>query len=117
MAVLSVLSNGQTIYPDVDTYVDDPLIVGEAQRHINGNLRRSVTATKRRISYGYDGLSEALLTTWETAHPTNASFSWRGVDNVTRTVVCLDGVTRQLASNDPGTNAVTWVVSVELEEV
>lgn len=120
MATLSIVSNGTALDPKLPIDRRD-VPIKSGRRMVNGQLREAHRATKKRLAYGREGLTEAERATWAAAHPWGTSYSHTDELGVTRTVVTMafdDPLTESNPTVDGGTAGATYYdVSVEVEEV
>lgn len=115
MGRANIVSNGFTLLPVSPSIRHDRELVIEEERMASGMLRRVFRGVKEIISYEHDDLSEAELTTWLNAHPTNTSYTHIDELNVTRTVVTES--IEYAVDRNVSTTERRYVISVTVKEV
>lgn len=115
MGRANIVSNGFTLLPVTPSIRHERELVIEEERMASGMLRRVFRGVREIISYEHDDLTEAELTTWLNAHPTNTSYTHTDELNVTRTVVTES--IQYAADRSTSTTDRRYMIAVTVKEV
>jgi hypothetical protein len=122
MATLRYVCNGQVIFPELPIERED-LIIENARRMVNAQLRVAHVATKKRLRFFRGDLSESEAATWLLALPIGQSISVTDEQLVTRTMRVrsrtdpLDRTTPLVEGSTNTTGGAFYTITAELEEI